>query len=74
VAELDFTTLEKVSATHASDDLRSRHNDVIWRVRWGPRWLYVYLMLKFQSTIDPFMAVRVMTYVGLLYQDLIRTR
>jgi hypothetical protein len=34
----------------------------------------VCLLLEFQSTIDPFMAVRIMVYVGLLFQDLIRTQ
>ena len=42
----------------------------LWRVRWGERWLYVYLLLEFQSTVDRLMAVRLLTYVGLLYQDL----
>jgi hypothetical protein len=32
----------------------------------------VYLLLEFQSTVDPFMAVRIMVYLGLLYQDLIK--
>ena len=35
--------------------------------------MYVYLLLEFQSTIDRFMAVRILSYVGLLYQDLIRS-
>lgn len=74
VQHLDFSTLENVTATAISDDLRSRHHDLIWRVRYGPRWLYVYLLLEFQSTVDPYMAVRVLTYVGLLYQDLIRRK
>ena len=30
------------------------------------------MLIEFQRTVDPWMAVRVMTYVGLLYQDLIR--
>lgn len=72
VDELDFATLEKVSASFVSDDLRDREDDVIWRVRWGRDWLYVYLLLEFQSTVDAFMAVRIMTYLGLLYQELIR--
>src|SRR5690606_9175063 len=33
-AELAYDTLEKVSASHVSDDLRERRGDVIWRVRW----------------------------------------
>lgn len=75
VKHLDFSTLEKVSGGYVSDDLRHRESDVVWRVRWRKkRWLYIYLLLEFQSTVDPFMAVRVMTYVGLLYQDLIRRK
>lgn len=75
VGDLDFSTLEKVDASFVGDDLRSRESDLVWRVRWrGDRWLYVYLLLEFQSTVDPFMAVRVMTYVGLLFQTLIREK
>ena len=73
VKELDFTTLEKQSGSYVSEDLRPRADDIIWRVRWRDRWLYVYLLLEFQSSVDPFMAIRVMVYIGLLYQDLIRT-
>ncbi|MCG5531742.1 Rpn family recombination-promoting nuclease/putative transposase, partial [Halorhodospira halochloris] len=71
VKELDFSTLEKQNGSYAADDYRDRHDDLIWRVRWGKEWLYVYLLLEFQSDIDHFMAVRMMTYLGLLYQDLI---
>ena len=79
IKELDFSTLEKINGSYVSDDLRERHDDVIWRIRWGKTqsdktdWLYVYLLLEFQSSVDWFMAVRIMTYVGLLYQDLIRS-
>ncbi|WP_101676407.1 Rpn family recombination-promoting nuclease/putative transposase, partial [Alloalcanivorax mobilis] len=72
IKELDLDSLEKVSESFVSDDLRSRHNDVIWRVRWRQRWVYLYLMLEFQSTVDYYMAVRLLSYIGLLYQDLIR--
>ena len=74
VAELDLDTLEKVNGSYVTDDLRSRCADVIWRVRWGEHWLYLYLLLEFQSSVDPYMAVRIMDYAALLYQDLIRTR
>jgi predicted transposase YdaD len=70
VEELDFSTLERVSETSVSHDLREREDDLIWRLRWGGRWLYVYLLLEFQSSVDRFMAVRLLTYIGLLYQDL----
>lgn len=72
VAELDFTTLEAVKSSFVSSSLKRREEDVIWRVRWKDRWLYLYLLLAFQSTPQHFMAIRVAVYVGLFYQDLIK--
>ncbi len=74
VEQLDFSTLEKVSGSYITDELRDREDDIIWRVRWGDDWLYVYLLLEFQSSVDKTMAVRIMSYLGLLYQDLIRQK
>ena len=73
--KLDFETLEKLPADYVSDDLRQRHGDSVWRLRLqgqGEAWLYLLVMLEFQSTTDRFMAVRVLVYTGLPYQDLIR--
>jgi predicted transposase/invertase (TIGR01784 family) len=76
VARLDFGTLERVNGSFVSEDLKDRRNDVVWRVRWrgGDDWFYLYLLLEFQSTPEPFMAVRLLVYVGLLLQELIRTQ
>ena len=73
VEQLDFTTLTRVNDGYVSDDLREREDDIVWRIRWqgdDQRWLYVYLLLEFQSRPDRFMALRLMTYLGLLYEDL----
>ncbi len=72
VGRIDFSTLERLSGSYITDDLREREDDVVWRVRLGGDWLYVYLLLEFQSTVDRWMALRLLVYVGLLYQDLIR--
>ena len=83
---LDFDTLEKVNGSYVTDDLRDKEDDLIWRIRMKNEkgetgkdkreddWIYVYLLLEFQSRVDKFMAVRVMTYIGLLYQDLIKSK
>ena len=71
---LDYTTLEKVPGSYVTDDLRHRADDVIWRVKAEGEWVYLYLLIEFQSSVDAWMAVRMMTYVGLLYQDLIRRK
>ena len=71
---LDYRTLERVSGSYVTDDLRDRADDIVWRVQVGGEWVYLYILIEFQSTVDPFMAVRIMTYVGLLYQDLIKQK
>jgi predicted transposase YdaD len=74
VQEADFSTLTPEKASFVSDDEKERHDDLVWRVRLRDRWLWVYLLLEFQSTPDPWMAMRLMVYVGLLAQDLISAR
>ena len=77
VGQLDFATLERVSGDFMSLDLRNRHNDVVWRLHWqrpGSAPTPVYLLLEFQSRPDRFMAVRLLTYLCLLYEDIIRNR
>jgi len=69
---LDYSTLEKMPGSYITDDLRQRADDVVWRVKADGEWIYLYLLIEFQSSVDAWMAVRIMTYVGLLYQDLIR--
>ncbi len=75
IERLDFSTLERMGNSFVSGDLRERHSDLIWRLRLrGDQdgWVYLYLLLEFQSTSDPFMAVRLLTYVGLLLEEIIR--
>ena len=71
---LDYRTLEKMPGSYVTDDLRHRADDVVWRVKVGPEWVYLYIVIEFQSKVDPWMAVRMMSYVGLLYQDLIKAK
>ena len=69
---LDFASLKQLPASYVSHDLRQRHGDLLWRVRFGgERWLYLLLLLEFQSGVDRAMAVRMLTYSGLLYQKLV---
>ncbi|SER34230.1 Rpn family recombination-promoting nuclease/putative transposase [Giesbergeria anulus] len=71
---LDYSTLEKMPGSYVTDDLRHRADDVVWRVKVGQEWVYLYILIEFQSKVDPWMAVRMMSYVGLLYQDLIKAK
>src|SRR5450830_942246 len=67
-----FETLERVNASYVSESDKQRHDDMVWRLQVGPHWVWVYLLLEFQSQPDEWMAVRMMVYVGLLAQHLIK--
>jgi Putative transposase, YhgA-like len=72
VQRLAFGTLRRLPATHVSEDLRSRSPDIAWRVSFAHVGVPIYLLFEFQSTVDPYMAVRMEVSAGLLLQDLIR--
>lgn len=73
VEKLDFSTLQRVNASFVAPELKGRDGDLLWKLRLrdgSP--VYVYLFIEHQSKVDRFMAVRLMTYIGLLYQALIK--
>ena len=72
LAEVDFSTLRKLPTEYVSDELLKRHGDCVWRLRRRGEWLYLLVLLEFQSTDEPRMALRILTYTSLLYQELVR--
>lgn len=72
VSSLQLDTLERVNGSYVGDAGEQRHSDMVWRVRMQGEWLYLYVLLEFQSRPDPWMALRMQVYLGLLYQDLVK--
>ncbi len=74
IERLDFSRLEPVREAHPRDEIGVRYDDMIWRLRWrdSGEWIYVYLLIEFQSTDEAFMAVRVLDYDGGLYRQIVR--
>ena len=74
---VDWPSLGRLPASYVGDDFRSRHGDAVWRVRLQPadgrgEWLYVLVLLEFQSTTDAIMALRVLEYTAMLHRELLR--
>jgi hypothetical protein len=69
----DISSLERCNGSYVTDDLREREDDLIWKLRWGDREMVLYLLIEFQSRPDPMMHTRMMSYMALLWQDLVRT-
>ena len=72
LAAADFSELGKLPTEYVSDELLKRHGDTVWRLPLGEHWVYLLILLEFQSEDDPWMALRIHTYTGLLYQELVR--
>ena len=72
VADMDFSSLEPFPSEHISDDQRERRNDIVWRIRMKDSVCYLLFLLEFQSTEDWWMAVRILAYTALLWQDIIK--
>ena len=68
---LDIGAFERINASYTTENGKARHEDIVWRAKIGGDWVYVYLLLEFQSRSDPWMALRMQVYVGLLCQDLV---
>ena len=56
--DMDFGTLEPLSAEHVGDLGQTRRSDAAWRVSFRNDWRFLLIVLEFQSTNDPDMALR----------------
>ncbi len=71
---LDFSTLRKLPTELISDNLAKRHADQLWEIDYHHRegQLYVIVEIEYQSTPDPAMPLRMLTYAALIYESLYR--
>ncbi len=77
-AGFDFDTLEPMPASRVGRRLERREGDLMWRLRAraapADGWVHVLVLLEFQSGVDRSMALRVLTYTGLAWEGLLRSR
>ena len=76
VDRLDFSSLEPVKAHFVGTENQQRESDLVWRAKLqdSEDWFYVYVLVEFQSVPERFMALRVLGYLCLLYEDLLRRK
>lgn len=75
VKALDFDTLEQLPPDYVDDGFARGSGDAAWRVRFrgaAGDWLYLLVLLEFQSTVDRHMAARILAYTARMYLKLIR--
>ena len=63
--------MERLPASFVTEHLGQRHADMLWRIRTiDETWLYLLVLLEFQSTIDRRMALRMLDYTVRVLQGL----
>ncbi|MCK5251141.1 MAG: Rpn family recombination-promoting nuclease/putative transposase [Spirochaetaceae bacterium] len=72
VKEIRPEDLELVEKSFISDELQRREADVIYKVNRGERSAYIYILMEFQSTPDKAIPVRMLNYITMFYDFLLR--
>jgi predicted transposase YdaD len=71
VKEVDFTRMEKLGKEFIGEEYDKRESDVIYKVSYQGSEAYIYLLIEFQSSVDRYMALRVLQYICKFYLDLV---
>ena len=66
---LDFDKCEPLDKSFISEHYKETESDLIYKVQFHDREVYIYILIEFQSTVDPFMALRVLNYITNFYMD-----
>ena len=74
VDSLDFGRVEQVNRSFISDELRTQESDMVFRVPFRSptetcEELIVYLLIEHQSTVDPAMALRLLSYMTQIWME-----
>ena len=52
VAELDFSTLNRLDKSFATDEFKEKESDVIYSVSFRENPIYIFILIEFQSSVD----------------------
>lgn len=74
IKELDFNSLERLDKSFITDDFKEKESDLIYKIQYQGKDVYIYLLLEFQSTVDKYMALRMLRYICEFYEYVVQTR
>jgi predicted transposase YdaD len=73
-ALLDLSNLALVPGSFVDEALRGRHADLVFSTSLARRPVLVYVLYEHQSTDDPWMALRVLTYMTRIWESVRKTQ
>jgi predicted transposase/invertase (TIGR01784 family) len=70
VQYIDFAKAQPIDKSYVNDEYKEYEADIIYKLQFENSEIYLYLLIEFQSTVDRFMAFRMLNYVMELYREL----
>ncbi len=74
VKEVDFKKAKKLSSSFVSEQFKKQESDLIYELKFKRKTIFLYVLIEFQSTVDPFIALRMLKYLLEFYQHLIHNK
>lgn len=75
IKDIDFSRVEKKNTSYVAKTFKNKHADLVLKVNMiNGKCAYLYLLFEFQSTVDKLMPMRILSYMLLLYEDLIKQK
>src|SRR5208337_2025736 len=74
VKNLDYDTLERLDKSFVTEEFINRESDIIYRINFKGEEIFIYLLIEFQSTVDKFMALRMLRYITEFYEYLVSVK
>ena len=70
IKDLDFSTLERLDKSFITNQFAEKESDLIYKIAFKDTQFYVFILIEFQSTVDKFMALRMLRYICEFYEFL----
>ena len=74
VNDVDFNKCETIDKSFISDEYQDTESDLIYKLKLKGQDLYIVILLEFQSSVDRFMALRVLAYITDFYLDYVHSQ
>jgi len=69
IKDIDFNQCEKLDKSYINPHYKETESDILYKVKFKQQDAYVYILIEFQSSNNPFMALRVLHYMSSIWLD-----
>jgi predicted transposase/invertase (TIGR01784 family) len=74
VKDLDFSTLQRLDKSFITEAYESKEADILYKITFKGKPVYIFLLIEFQSTVEWFMSLRFLRYTCEFYEFLIQKK